>query len=59
VEALRRLVEASELRFNGARSCVYYPPAAFLAGFLGPLDPFLSRLGEFGAAFIAVKAVKP
>lgn len=55
---LRRLVEAAGLRLEAIQACVYYPPSAFLAEFLSPFDSFLSRIGQFGAAFIALKAIK-
>ena len=42
-----------------ARSCVYYPPVRPLAHVLGRYDRVLSRLGELGAAFLAVRADKP
>ncbi len=53
---LRELVEGAGLRIHSRISAVYYPPVMALAGFLGRYDPALSRLGQFGAAFIAIKA---
>lgn len=55
---LRLAVEAAGLRFDGAVGCVYYPPVTLLGKALGPFDSVLSPLGQFGAAFIAVKATK-
>jgi len=59
VRELRRLIEAVGLRFVCAQACVYYPPAPFVADFLGPMDRAFSHLGQFGAAFVALKARKP
>ena len=58
VQDLRRLVEGVGLRLVASQPCVYYPPSAFLAEFLSPFDSFLPRFGQFGAAFIAAKAMK-
>jgi hypothetical protein len=55
---LRRLVEAAGLRLEATHGCVYYAPSAFVAEFLSPFGSFLSNMGQFGAAFIAVKALK-
>jgi hypothetical protein len=46
------------LQFDSAQGCFHYPPAAFFAEVLGPFDSALSRLGQFDAAFMAVKASK-
>jgi SAM-dependent methyltransferase len=56
---LQQLVETSGLGVYAGHSCVYYPPFAFLAKLLSPFDSFLSHAGQYGAAFIAVRAVKP
>ena len=59
VRELRRVIEAVGLQFVCAQACVYYPPAPFVADFLGPMDRAFSHLGQFGAAFVALKARKP
>ena len=56
---LRKLIEQSGLRFHSHRSAVYYPPVGLIAAFLAPYDSAISRLGQFGAAFLALKADKP
>lgn len=58
MQELRRVIEAAGLCVDSAQGCVYYPPVTFLAGILSTFDPVLSRLGQFGAAFIAVNARK-
>jgi ubiquinone/menaquinone biosynthesis C-methylase UbiE len=57
-EDLRELIAGAGLRFHSRRFAVYYPPVTALAGFLGRHDRASSRLGQFGAAFIAIKADK-
>lgn len=51
-------METAGLRFDSAGGSVYYPPVALLAEALSPYDSTLSALGQFGAAFIVVKATK-
>jgi len=51
-------MEAAGLKFDSARGCVYYPPVKPLAEVLSPFESILSPLGQFGAAFIVVKATK-
>jgi SAM-dependent methyltransferase len=58
VRELRSTVTEAGLQFEGARCCVYYPPVTSIAEALSPLEGHLSCLGQFGAAFIAVKATK-
>jgi ubiquinone/menaquinone biosynthesis C-methylase UbiE len=57
-EDLRELIAGAGLRFHSRSSAVYYPPVTPIAQFLGRHDRALSRLGQFGAAFIAIKADK-
>ena len=63
-----RFRTASELRFlaNGAglvpgpvRGAIYYPRWGWVARLLAPYDGALSRITSFGAAFLALSAVKP
>ena len=58
VRELRRAMEAAGLKFDSAGGCVYYPPVKPLAEALSPFESILSPLGQFGAAFIVVKATK-
>lgn len=56
---LRTLAEQAGLRVTALRGAVYYPRIGWLARALVPLDPWFSRRGTFGAAFLALRAVKP
>lgn len=65
--AAARFRTAAELRFlagqaglsvTAVRGGVYYPPVGMLARALAPLDSGLGRLTTFGAAFIALRAVR-
>ena len=56
---LRRLVEQAGLRVDEMHGAVFYPPQATLARLLAPVDMRLGRATTFGAAFIALVAVKP
>ena len=56
---LRALTEQAGLSVTALRGAVYYPPIGLLARVLAPLDPWLGRYSTFGAAFIALSAVKP
>ena len=40
------------------RGAVFYPPIALLARAMAPFDPSLGRIATFGAALIAVCAIK-
>jgi len=57
--ALRDLLADSNLQPGRARGVAYYPPLGPVARLLAPADPFLSRLGTFGAAFLVIEGVKP
>ena len=56
---LRQLVEASGLRVKHVSGAIYYPRSKLFARAMAPLDPFLGELTTFGAAFVALSAVKP
>ena len=56
---LRGIVEAAGLSVEAVRGAVYYPPVAWCARLTAPIDPWLGRQTTFGAAFIAIAAVKP
>jgi ubiquinone/menaquinone biosynthesis C-methylase UbiE len=56
---LRILAEQAGLLVTMQRSAIYYPPVGVLARVLAPLDPWLGRVTTIGAAFIAMKAIKP
>lgn len=55
---LRKLSRQSQLQFYSRRPAVYYPPVDPLARILAPYDSAFSHLGQFGAAFLAIKANK-
>jgi len=57
--SLRRLAEEAGLRCEASRGAAYYPPVPFLVDILSVLDAPLSRLTRYGAAFVALRAVKP
>lgn len=59
VHALRGLLAESNLQSGRVRGVAYYPPLGPVARLLAPADPFLSRLGTFGAAFLVIEGVKP
>jgi ubiquinone/menaquinone biosynthesis C-methylase UbiE len=56
---LRTLAEQAGLLVTMQRSAIYYPPVGVLARLLAPFDPWLGRITTIGAAFIAMKAIKP
>lgn len=55
---LRGLAEGAGLSVTAIRGAVYYPPVGFLARLLAPIDSRLGRVTTFGAAFIALSAVR-
>lgn len=55
---LRALVEDAGLRPTAIRGAVFYPPVGLCARFLAPTDHWLGRLTTWGAAFIALRAIK-
>ena len=55
---LRALAGQAGLRVTALRGAVYYPRIGWLARAMAPLDPWFGRLGTFGAAFLALRAVK-
>jgi SAM-dependent methyltransferase len=56
---LRALVRDAGLEAGQVRGAAFYPPLAGAASVLAPFDSWLGTLTTFGAAFIAVAAVKP
>jgi SAM-dependent methyltransferase len=56
---LRRLVIEAGLVFHSGGGAVYYPPMASIARLMNRHDRIMSRLGQIGAAFRAVRADKP
>lgn len=56
---LRRMLERAGLKAATFTGAIYYPPVAFLAALMAPLDSFFSRLGAFGAAFFLASAERP
>ncbi len=56
---LRPLLQDAGLGLKSVRGAVYYPPLATCARLARHYDRSLSILGGWGAAFLAVKAIKP
>ncbi|HEV2387914.1 MAG TPA: class I SAM-dependent methyltransferase [Candidatus Acidoferrales bacterium] len=56
---LRTLLQDAGLEPGAARGAVYYPPLASCAALASRCDRSLSVLGGWGAAFLAIRAVKP
>lgn len=56
---LRRLLEQAGFQVSAGRACVYYPPSALAARVVGKHDRAFAFLGQFGAAFLAVRGDKP
>jgi ubiquinone/menaquinone biosynthesis C-methylase UbiE len=55
---LRRILTHAGLRVSRVRGAVYYPPSAALAKLMSGMEKSMFHLGEVGAAFIAVRAIK-
>ncbi len=55
---LRALVQAAGLHADWVSGAIYYPRSAPVARLMAPLDPWLSELTTFGAAFLALRAGK-
>jgi ubiquinone/menaquinone biosynthesis C-methylase UbiE len=55
---LRELLATAGLRPGDVRGAVYYPPSAALARLMSLVERIMPHLGEFGAAFVAVRATK-
>jgi ubiquinone biosynthesis O-methyltransferase len=55
---LRELAEAAQLRVEHVCGAVYYPRCRLLARLMAPADPVLGELTTFGAAFLAILAMK-
>jgi len=53
---LRQLLRQAGFRVTGSRGCVYYPPFGLAARIVGEHDHVFSFLGQFDAAFLAVRA---
>ena len=56
---LRSLANGAGLMPGPVHGSIYYPRWRWAARLLGPHDAALSRLTTFGAAFLALAAVKP
>jgi SAM-dependent methyltransferase len=55
---LRALAAEAGLATEALRGAVYYPRSALAARLLAPCDRALGRLTTFGAAFLALSAIK-
>ena len=58
VGEIRQLTDQAGLHFQVDRGSVYYPPIGWVARLLSRHSHVLSRLGQFGAAFLAIRADK-
>jgi SAM-dependent methyltransferase len=56
---LRTLAEQGGMVPGRVRGAIYYPKLGFAARLLAPFDPFFGGLTTIGAAFIALRAIKP
>jgi ubiquinone/menaquinone biosynthesis C-methylase UbiE len=56
---LRALAEAAQLDVERVEGAVFYPRSTRLARLMAPFDPILGAATTVGAAFIALRAVKP
>jgi 2-polyprenyl-3-methyl-5-hydroxy-6-metoxy-1,4-benzoquinol methylase len=56
---LRALARQAGLEVEGVQGAIYYPPAQWAARLLAPFDAWFGRKFLWGAAFIALRAVKP
>lgn len=56
---LRELVEGAGLHVEHVSGAIYYPQLGLMARLMAPADPLLGHLTTVGAAFLAVKAIKP
>jgi hypothetical protein len=56
---LRSLVRDAGLVPGATRGAAFYPPVGAAARLLEPVDPYLGRVTRFGAAFVAVQALRP
>ena len=58
-DALRQLAADAGLVVECLEGAVFYPPVAWLARFMAPLDHWFGRHTLFSAAFLVVAATKP
>lgn len=58
VEKLRSLAIGAGFGVNAICGAIYFPPSAFLAQVMEPLEPLLTAINLPGAAFIAMSAEK-
>ena len=56
---LERLLRSVGLQPVAARAGAFYPPVPAVARLMAPIDAWLGRRTDFGAAFIALAAVRP
>jgi len=56
---LQRMVVEAGLIFRSGRGAIYYPRLTSIAKLMSAQDEKLSKLGQFGAAFLVVRAEKP
>ena len=56
---LRALARAAQLTVERVTGAIYYPRSTRLARLMAPFDPTLGGATTVGAAFIALRAIKP
>lgn len=56
---LRALADQAGLTPSLVRGAIFYPRLTLAARVMAPIDPWLGRITVFGAAFLALSAVKP
>jgi len=56
---LRSLAKAAQFGVERVTGAVYYPRSTRLARVMAPFDPTLGKATTIGAAFIALRAIKP
>lgn len=56
---LRSCAEEAGLVVESVHGAIFYPRMKYAARLLGPMDRYFGRLTTFGAAFIALAAIKP
>ena len=56
---LRALAQAAQLTVERVVGAVYYPRSTRLARLMAPFDPTLGESTTVGAAFVALRAIKP
>lgn len=56
---LAAVIDDAGLKIGAIRGAIFFPPWAPVARLMAPFDPHLGRANTFGAAFVAIQAIKP